>query len=151
MSDIKDNSYGFEAIKSVLRQSKDGIVLSLVIHPSDVPIPLLSDPIGSRYMVGMARVGDDEEIIEPESVREGKRMVTSCGALCRDDDFQRWMVDNGFSLEQTEEAAATSVKQLLRVESRAELRENVDAQRRWVIIRQRFIDRAILMETEIDG
>jgi hypothetical protein len=151
MSDIKDNSYGFEAIKSVLRQSKDGIVLSLVIHPSDVPIPLLSDPIGSRYMVGMARVGDDEEIIEPESVREGKRMVTSCGALCRDDDFQRWMVDNGFSLEQTEEAAATSVKQLLRVESRAELRENVDAQRRWVIIRQRFIDRAILMETDIDG
>jgi hypothetical protein len=151
MSDIKDNSYGFEAIKSVLRQSKDGIVLSLVIHPSDVPIPLLSDPIGSRYMVGMARVGDDEEIIEPESVREGKRMVTSCGALCRDDDFQRWMVDNGFSLEQTEEAAATSVKQLLKVESRAELRENVDAQRRWVIIRQRFIDRAILMETDIDG
>jgi len=150
-TNIKDASYGFEAVKSVLRQSKDGIVLSLVIHPSDVPIPLLSDPIGSRYMVGMARVGDDEEIIEPESVREGKRMVTSCGALCRDDDFQRWMVDNGFSLEQTEEAAATSVKQLLRVESRAELRENVDAQRRWVIIRQRFIDRAILMETDIDG
>ena len=48
MSDIKDNSYGFEAIKSVLRQSKDGIVISLVIHPSDVPSPLLSDPIGSE-------------------------------------------------------------------------------------------------------
>ena len=151
MTNIKDASYGFEAVKSVLRQSKDGIVLSLVIHPSDVPTPLLSDPIGSRYMVGMVRMGDNEEIIEPESVREGKRMVTSAGALCRDSDFQKWIVDNGFSEEQTEEAVVTGVKQLLKVESRAELKDNVDAQSRWVIIRQHFIDRAILMEADIDG
>ena len=151
MNDIKDASYGFEAVKSVLRQSKDGIVLSLVIHPSDIPNPLLSDPIGSRYMVGMARLGDEEEIIEPESVREGKRMVTSCAALCRDSDFQRWMVDNGFTNDQTEAAAAIAVKQLLKVESRAELKDNVDAQRRWSIIRQHFIDRDILMEADIEG
>ena len=151
MTNIKDASYGFEAVKSVLRQSKDGIVLSLVIHPSDVPTPLLSDPIGSRYMVGMVRMGDNEEIIEPESVREGKRMVTSAGALCRDSDFQKWMVDNGFSGEQTEEAAATNVKRLLKVKSRAELKENVDAQQRWLVIRQHFIDRAMLMEADIDG
>ena len=151
MTNIKDASYGFEAVKSVLRQSKDGIVLSLVIHPSDVPTPLLSDPIGSRYMVGMVRMGDNEEIIEPESVREGKRMVTSAGALCRDSDFQKWMVDNGFSGEKTEEAAATSVKRLLKVKSRAELKENVDAQQRWLVIRQHFIDRAMLMEADIDG
>lgn len=151
MVDIKDASYGFEAVKSVLRQSKDGIVLSLVLHPSDVPTPLLSDPIGSRYMVGMVRMGDNEEIIEPESVREGKRMVTSAGALCRDSDFQKWMVDNGFSEEQTEEAAATSVKRLLKVKSRAELKENADAQQRWLVIRQHFIDRAMLMEADIDG
>lgn len=151
MTNIKDASYGFEAVKSVLRQSKDGIVLSLVLHPSDVPTPLLSDPIGSRYMVGMVRMGDNEEIIEPESVREGKRMVTSAGALCRDSDFQKWMVDNGFSEEQTEEAAATNVKRLLKVKSRAELKENEDAQRRWLVIRQHFIDRHILMEADIDG
>ena len=151
MANIADASYGFEAVKSVLRQSKDGIVLSLVPHPSDVPTPLLSDPIGSRYMVGMVRMGDNEEIIEPESVREGKRMVTSAGALCRDSDFQKWMVDNGFSEEQTEEAAATNVKRLLKVKSRAELKENEDAQRRWLVIRQHFIDRDILMEADIDG
>ncbi len=151
MANIADASYGFEAVKSVLRQSKDGIVLSLVLHPSDVPTPLLSDPIGSRYMVGMVRMGDNEEIIEPESVREGKRMVTSAGALCRDSDFQKWMVDNGFSEEQTEEAAATNVKRLLKVKSRAELKENEDAQRRWLVIRQHFIDRDILMEADIDG
>ena len=151
MANIADASYGFEAVKSVLRQSKDGIVLSLVLHPSDVPTPLLSDPIGSRYMVGMVRMGDNEEIIEPESVREGKRMVTSAGALCRDSDFQKWMVDNGFSEEQTEEAAATNVKRLLKVKSRAELKENEDAQRRWLGRRQHFIDRDILMEADIDG
>ena len=99
----------------------------------------------------MVRMGDNEEIIEPESVREGKRMVTSAGALCRDSDFQKWMVDNGFSEEQTEEAAATNVKRLLKVKSRAELKENEDAQRRWLVIRQHFIDRDILMEADIDG
>ena len=151
LNDNKDARYGFEAVKSVLRQSKDGIVLSLVIHPSNVPTPLLADPIGSRYMVGMVRMGDNEEIIEPESGREGKRMVTSAGALCRDSDFQKWMVDNGFSGEQTEEAAATSVKRLLKVKSRAELKENVGAQQRWLVIRQHFIDRAMLMEADIDG
>jgi len=78
-------------------------------------------------------------------------MVTSCAALCRDSDFQRWMVDNGFTNDQTEAAAAIAVKQLLKVESRAELKDNVDAQRRWSIIRQHFIDRDILMEADIDG
>ena len=151
MANIADASYGFEAVKSVLRQSKDGIVLSLVLHPSDVPTPLLSDPIRSRYMVGIVRMGDNEEIIAPQSVREGKRMVTAAGALCRDSDFQKWMVDNGFSEEQTEEAAATNVKRLLKVKSRAELKENEDAQRRWLVIRQHFIDRHILMEADIDG
>ena len=151
LNDNKDARYGFEAVKSVLRQSKDGIVLSLVIHPSNVPTPLLADPIGSRYMVGMVRMGDNEEIIEPESVREGKRMVTSAGALCRDSDFQKWLVDNGFTDDQTETAAAATVKRLLKVESRAELKDNVDAQRRWSIIRQHFIERAILMEADIDG
>jgi hypothetical protein len=43
------------------------------------------------------------------------------------------------------------VKRLLKVESRAELKDNVEAQRRWVIIRQHFIDRDILMEADIDG
>jgi hypothetical protein len=99
----------------------------------------------------MVRMGDNEEIIEPESVREGKRMVTSAGALCRDSDFQKWLVDNGFTDDQTETAAAVTVKRLLKVESRAELKDNVEAQRRWVIIRQHFIDRDILMEADIDG
>lgn len=151
MSNIKDASYAFEAVKSVLRQSKDGMVISLVIHPNDVPTTLLSDPIGSRYMVGMVRMGDNEEIIEPDSVREGRRMVTSCGALCRDTDFQKWMVNNGFAEEQTEDASVTGVKALLQIDSRAELKDNMEAQKRWSVIRQHFIDRAVLMEADIDG
>lgn len=149
MPDIKDVSYAFEAVKVALRQSKDGIVVSLVIHPNDVPTPLLSDSIGSRYMIGMVRIGDDEQIVEPDGVREGKRMVTSCAALCRDSDFQRWMMDNGFSDEQTEDTTVRAVKRILKIESRAELKNDISAQNRWAIVRRHFIDRAILMEANI--
>ena len=150
MPDIKDVSYAFEAVKVALRQSKDGIVVSFVIHPNDVPTPLLSDSIGSRYMIGMARIGDDEQVVEPDGVREGKRMVTSCAALCRDNDFQSWMADNSFSDEETEEAAAFAVRRILRIKSRAELKNNISAQNRWTIMRRHFIDRTILMETDIE-
>jgi len=149
MADIKEVSYAFEAVKSALRQTKDGITISLVIHPNDVPNPLLSDPVGSRYMVGMARLGDDGEPIESEEQREARRSVISAGALCRDTDFQKWIMNNGFSDGVTEEDAANAVRNLLDVKSRSEIRTNPDAQRKWRIIRNLFIKRSILMETDL--
>tara|TARA_R110002020_G_scaffold150980_10_gene327895 strand:- start:1127 stop:1585 length:459 start_codon:yes stop_codon:yes gene_type:complete len=147
---IKDASYGYEAVKSALRQTKDGVAITLVIHPSDLPDALLSDEIGSRYMVGMVRLGDNEEIVEPEEVREGKRIVTSAGALCRDNDFQKWMINNGFSEEHTEASASEGLRSLLKIDSRSELNDNKEAQRKYNLIRKSFIDRAILMETDLE-
>jgi len=150
MTDVKDLSYGFEAVKSVLRQSKDGIVLSLVIHPNDIPNPLLSDPIGSRYMIGMALIGDDEQPVESEEQRQAKRDVVSAGALCRETDFQQWLMNNGFSDNITEEDAATTVRSLLNIKSRSEIRTDPVAQRKWRVMRDLFIKRSILMETDLE-
>ena len=149
MTDIKEVSHAFEAVKSALRQTKDGISISLVIHPNDVPNPLLSDPVGSRYMVGMARLGDDNQPIESEEQREARRDVISAGALCRDTDFQKWLMNNGYCDDLSEDEAAKSLRTLLGVESRAEIKINREAQRKWRIMRNLFIKRSILMETDL--
>ena len=105
-TDIRENTYGFEAVKTALRQTKDGISITLVIHPNDTPRDLINDHIGQRYMVGMGRLNEQDEIEEPEAVRECKRAVVSCAALCRDEDFQQWLYDNGFVQDLTEKEAA---------------------------------------------
>lgn len=147
---IKERSYGFEGVKTALRQTKDGVAITIVIHPSDLPDGLLSDEIGARYMIGMARIGDNEEIIEPESVRESKRIVTSAGAMCRDNDFQKWLINNGFCGEETEASAAEGLRSLLQITSRSELNGNKEAQRKYNLIRQSFIERSILMEADLE-
>jgi hypothetical protein len=147
---IRERLYGFEAVKSALRQTKDGISITLVIQPSDIPRDLLNDNIGQRYMVGMGKLNDKEEIEEPESIREGKKMVTSCAAICRDFDFQKWLFDNGFIDQMSEKLAAKAVRKLLQVESRSELKTNGKAQERWGRVRELFIGRLTFEENDID-
>ena len=148
--EIREKAYGFEAVKTGLRQTKDGISITLVIHPNDIPRDLINDSIGQRYMVGMGRLSDQDEIEEPESVREGKRAVTSCAALCRDSDFQRWLFDNGFIRDLTEETAATTVRHLLKIESRSELKTNEEARQKWGRMKELFIGRLIFEESDLE-
>ena len=56
----------FEGIKTGLRQSKEGYNLTLAVHPDDLPDDLMRDFVGSRYMVVMVRIGDDEQPVNRE-------------------------------------------------------------------------------------
>ena len=138
---IQERSYGFEAIKTALRQTKDGIAITLVVHPNDVPADLMFDPIGSRYMVGMARLDDDDTIITPPSVREANKIVNQAGMLCREDSFQDWLFDQGLIFEKNEEAAATAVRQHCNIHSRIELASNKEAQGLWTDLLGEFESR----------
>ena len=175
--EIRERSYGFKAVKTALRQTKDGINITLVIHPNDTPRDLINDHIGQRYTVGMGRLNEQDEIEEPESMREGKRAVTSCAALCRDTDFQNWLHDNGFNgftkikyvdwLEametkltgarfpkttgnsvDIEKETAEAIRLMLSIKSRSELKTNEEAQERWGKIRKLFIGRRIFKESD---
>lgn len=46
----------FEAVKYAYRQSKDGFVLSFVVHPNDMPDALATAPIGTAFMIGFASI-----------------------------------------------------------------------------------------------
>jgi hypothetical protein len=56
-------SFHLEAKKLAYRQSRDGFVISFVVHPSDMPDALAVAPLGQRYMLALAAIGDDEKPI----------------------------------------------------------------------------------------
>lgn len=54
----------FEAKKQAYRQTQDGIVISFVMHPDDVSQAIAMAPLGTRFMVGFAEIGDDERPVQ---------------------------------------------------------------------------------------
>lgn len=54
-----------ELIKYAYRQNKDGVVISFVVHPNDIPAALQVSHIGSRWMAALVQIGDDETPIQP--------------------------------------------------------------------------------------
>ena len=62
------NAIHFEGVQYAYRKTRDGVVISFVVHPHDVPKGLADAPIGSRYIVALVQVGDDEQPVhQPES------------------------------------------------------------------------------------
>jgi hypothetical protein len=75
----------FEGIKVALKQDATGYVLTIKIHPDEIPEELLRDFVGARYGVAMVRINDDETPV-PVSNR-----VQKAGILCRDRLFHAYL------------------------------------------------------------
>jgi len=56
----------FEAVKITLKQDKTGYVLTMCIHPNELPDEVLRDFVGARYQVVMVRLTEDEMPINRE-------------------------------------------------------------------------------------
>lgn len=69
----------FEAKKHAYRQTQDGVVVSFVIHPNDVPADLATAPLGTVYMIGFAAV-DQSPIAQRQSTRTVQRDETDAGS-----------------------------------------------------------------------
>jgi hypothetical protein len=54
------NAMQFEGLKVALKQDATGYVMTLRIHPDEVPEEILRDFVGARYVVAMVRIDDDE-------------------------------------------------------------------------------------------
>ena len=50
----------FEARKIALKQDRTGYVLTLSLHPDEIPEELLRDFVGARYACALVRIQDDE-------------------------------------------------------------------------------------------
>lgn len=51
-----------EAVKVAYRQTKDGMVVSFAIHPSDMPGPLALAAVGTRMLLAVAEIKDEVPI-----------------------------------------------------------------------------------------
>ena len=95
MSEVRKNAMNFEAVKVSMSQNKEGVILRLSVHPNDCPPDLHTDWVGSRYVVAMVKLNDQDEIETREQEQAIQRLISSCGLLCRDPDFQSYLGVDG--------------------------------------------------------
>ena len=76
-----------EAKKYAYRQTKDGMVLSFVLHPDDVPKEIATAPIGQRYMVACAQIDDHENPIRPRATTDAEKALARANLICRDETY----------------------------------------------------------------
>ena len=67
---------------AALRRTKDGTIVSLLIHPNDVPDCFSLDPLGQRYMIGIAAIGDDEQPVYGERDTVSLPVVAAKAEIC---------------------------------------------------------------------
>jgi len=127
----------FEAVKVALKQDKSGFVLTLSMHPDEVPEEILRDFVGARYQVVMVRLNSDERPMNREQ-DHGHDPVRMAGMLCREPAFHKFLYDGGHIFMANEEEATDWLKQYLSVESRTEIKDNANAQQKLRGLYQEF-------------
>lgn len=128
----------FEGIKTALRQTKDGYSLTLAVHPDDLPDDLMRDFVGSRYMVVMVRIGDDERPVNRQLEFPGDHAVKMAGMICRDPDFWEWIRLKTEVQIENEKECAEWLSEHLGIQSRKELKDNQDVREKFNQLRKVF-------------
>jgi len=105
----------FEARKVALKQDRTGFVLTLAIHPDEIPEELMRDFVGARYGCALVRIQDDE------SPTPYNNRVQKAGMLCRDESFQEFLGT------EAEDDAAHELCKRCGIHSRTELHGNESA------------------------
>lgn len=135
----------FEARKWAYRQTKEGTVISFLVHPNDISSELATAALGTRLMVAFAQIGDDEKPISsstdkpaasqgspaerPKQRWNDMSRAQQAGVLCNDPAFQRWLeIDPA---EDGAKYAAETVRAVCGVRSRADLDALQNAGYKW--------------------
>lgn len=146
----EDIAESFEAKKYAYRQTKDGMVLSFVLHPDDVPKEIATAPIGQRYMVACAQIDDHENPIRPRATTDAEKALARANLICRDETYIQWVRMNFYQwhvVDETledEEYAAEVIRFICGIGSRSELKTNPEA-------RERLNEHLKLFESEVQA
>ena len=113
----------YEAVKVALKQDRTGFMLTMSIHPDEIPEKLIRDFVGARYQVVMVRLDGQEQPMN--RVQEhGIDPVKLAALLCKDKYFHQFLVEAGEIFEGGEEPATEWLREKLHVQSRSEIRDN---------------------------
>ena len=123
----------FEAVKIAMKQDKTGIILTLNIHPDELPVDLMRDFVGARYQVVMVRLNDENRPMSRDA-EYSRDPVRTAGMLCRDKQFAQYLFDKEEIFEKKEADVIEWLKGELDIESRTELKEDQQkAKRFWAV------------------
>jgi hypothetical protein len=127
----------FEGVKVALKQDKTGYMLTLNVHPDEIPDQLMRDFVGARYQVVMVRLDANEKPMNREQ-EYSPDLVRSSAILCRDPNFWKFLVETSQAFDASEETATAWLKQELGIESRTELKTNKEAIAQYKFIFKEF-------------
>lgn len=68
--EARDSAVPCEMVLYAYRKNKDGVVVSFVVHPNDMPDALATAHIGSRWYGALVQIGDDEKPIPLKPAKE---------------------------------------------------------------------------------
>jgi len=126
----------FEAVKIAMKQDKTGIILTLNIHPDELPVDLMRDFVGARYQVVMVRLNDENRPMARDA-EYSRDPVRTAGILCRDKNFAAYLFSRDEIFEAKEADVIEWLKGELDIESRTELKEDQQkAKRFWAIYQE---------------
>ena len=127
----------FESVKVSMKQDNSGYVLTLRIHPDEVPEEILRDFVGARYMAVLVRLTDEERPMNREA-ELAKDMVRISGMLCRDPQFWEFLSESGGIIEKSEKETTEWLKDYLKVESRSDIAKSPAATEKMLGVKQEF-------------
>lgn len=124
----EDSAQSFESSLMIMRKDKNGWVIGFSVHPNEVPNALLNVPLGTRFQQVLFQLGDDESPVPTEENIEGKQAVSRAGQICRELEFQQWILKEKAP---SEEGAKEELCKMIGIESRSELQSNAEARKRF--------------------
>lgn len=141
-------TYQIECKKDGIRQNQDGLMkLTLALHPNDIPAQLYTDPMGQRYMMVLAPIGDDEQPlpVTPKAEKEPRAWkelspVEQAGILATQSAFQSFAGAINSLVAPAEEHAAQYIRNYCGIQSRRELICTAAAQEKFKELCAKFYD-----------
>ena len=127
----------FEAVKVALKQDKNGFMLTLNVHPDEIPHDLVKDFVGARYQVVMVRLNGEDKPMNRDQ-EHTRDMVKIAGILCKDPDFHHFLLETGNIIEANEKETIDWMRNELGIASRAELKNNTEAAKHLMTINEEF-------------
>lgn len=131
------NTLQFEAVKVALKQDKTGYVLTLCLHPDEIPEALMRDFVGARYQVVMVRLNGEDKPLDKD-VEYQRDAVRTAGILCRSKQFAEYLVFMGEILDEDETEVVNWLRKTLNIQSRSELKTNQLAATKFWRINEEF-------------
>jgi len=130
----KDVSYKFEAKKDGFSQLQSGSSkVTLTIQPDDLPMELIRDQMGQRYMCVLVPLNDDET----PRVSNRKSYAGQAKMLAQDEAFARYLVSLNEPICSTIEE---EIEHRCGVTTCADIIEGTDAGKRFKRLQAKFLE-----------